>query len=171
MDFRIFTTGGSIDKIYSTSASDFVVGDPQVEAILHEANTSFTYEVESLSNKDSLELTDEDRQLISSKVRSAAESRILITHGTDTMIATALALLDIPGKVIVLTGAMQPAAFKQSDAAFNVGCALIALQTLPHGVYLVMNGRLFDPRHARKNSNLDRFETTNESPEAVNPSP
>jgi L-asparaginase len=171
MDIRIFTTGGSIDKIYSTSASNFVVGEPQVGAIFEAANTSLTYEIESLVIKDSLELTDEDRQLIACKVRSAVESRILITHGTDTMIATAQTLLDIPDKVIVLTGAMQPAAFKQSDAAFNIGCALIALQTLPHGVYLVMNGRLFDPRHTRKNMKLDRFEATYEGPEAVNPPP
>ena len=103
-------------------------------------------------------MTDEDRHLVADKVSAAAEGFILITHGTDTMIATAQVLLGIPGKVIVLTGAMQPAAFKQSDAAFNIGFAVAALQALPEGVYLVMNGKIFDPRRSRKNVKLDRFE-------------
>lgn len=160
MKIRIFTTGGSIDKNYSTRESSFIVGEPQVGVILGEANTSIQYEIESLVRKDSLELGDEDREIIAASVRAAPEKHILITHGTDTMVATALALLDIPEKVIVLTGAMQPAAFKQSDAAFNIGGAVMALQTLPEGVYLVMNGRLFDPRSTHKNLALDRFEET-----------
>lgn len=168
MKIKIFTAGGSIDKLYSTSASNFVVGEPQVEVILDEANASIQYEIESLVKKDSLDLREEDRQMIAEKVRSAPESHILITHGTDTMVATARALLDIPGKVIVLTGAMQPAAFKTSDAAFNIGCAVVALQTLPEGVYLVMNGLVFDPRRTRKNLDLDRFEVTGELPGVTN---
>lgn len=158
MKIRIFTSGGSIDKHYSTKESGFIVGEPQVGVILREANASIQYEIESLIRKDSLELSNEDRRMIADKVRAAQERHILITHGTDTMIATALTLLDIPGKVIVLTGAIQPAAFKQSDAAFNIGCAIMALQTSPEGVYLAMNGRLFDPRFTSKNLALDRFE-------------
>jgi L-asparaginase len=160
MKIKVFTTGGSIDKIYSTRESNFVVGEPQVSAIFLQASVVFDYEVESLFKKDSLELSDIDRWLIADKVRHAEERYILITHGTDTMISTALELLDIPGKVIVLTGAMQPAAFVYSDAAFNIGSAVTALQTLPEGVYLLMNGKVFDPRHARKNLELDCFETT-----------
>ncbi len=160
MKIKIFTTGGSIDKTYSTQASDFIVGDPQVETILRQANVTIDYAVESLVMKDSLELNDEDRRLIADRVRSTAERHILITHGTDTMIATAQALHDIRGKVIVLTGAMQPAAFKHSDAAFNIGGAVLALQTLPEGVYLVMNGQVFDPLHTRKDVQMDRFEET-----------
>lgn len=158
MKIIIFTTGGSIDKIYSTQVSNFIVGAPQVERILNEGNVTFDYEVESLCRKDSLEMTAEDRRLVVEKARAAEERHILITHGTDTMIATALALSEIPGKVIVLTGAMQPAAFKQSDAEFNIGFAIAALQTLPEGVYLAMNGRIFDPQRARKNVAMDRFE-------------
>jgi L-asparaginase len=160
MKIKVFTTGGSIDKTYSTQVSNFVVGAPQVDDILRDSNVTFDYEVESLCSKDSLEMTDEDRRLVAEKVSAAKERLILVTHGTDTMIATALVLIGIPEKVIILTGAMQPATFKQSDAAFNIGCAIAALQTLPDGVYLVMNGEIFDPRRSRKNVKLDRFEET-----------
>lgn len=157
-NIKIFTTGGSIDKIYSTQTSQFVVGSAQARAILEEGNVGFEYDVEPLLAKDSLEITDLDRKMIASRVRLDACPRILITHGTDTMVNTALALMDIPGKVIVLTGAMQPAAFKRSDAAFNLGFALAALQTLPDGVYIAMNGKVFNPLRVRKNLDLDRFE-------------
>ena len=155
---KIYTTGGSIDKDYSTAESDFVVGEPQIASILQEANVVLEYEVEPLLRKDSLEITDHDRQLIAARVAADPGRRIIITHGTDTIVETALWLVAIRGKVIVLTGAMQPAAFRRTDAAFNVGCAILAVQTLPDGVYVVMNGRVFDPRRARKNLELDRFE-------------
>ena len=158
MQIKIFTTGGSIDKYYSTRESNYVVGDPQVVEILHEAHASIEYSLKSLFKKDSLELSENDRLEILQKVGAAAERHILITHGTDTLITTAKLLRQVTGKVIVLTGAMQPAAFKHSDAAFNVGGALIALQTLPEGVYIIMNGKVFDPADTRKNRNLDRFE-------------
>jgi len=159
MQIKIFTTGGSIDKYYSPREGNYVVGDPQVVQILSEANASIEYSLEPLFKKDSLELSENDRLEILQKVGAAAERHILITHGTDTLITTAMLLSQVAGKVIVLTGAMQPAAFKHSDAAFNVGGALIALQTLPEGVYIVMNGKVFDPAGARKNRDLDRFET------------
>jgi L-asparaginase len=155
---KIFTTGGSIDKVYSTQSSQFEVGSSQVWPILDEANLNLEYEIEALLAKDSLEITDADREMIAGRVRQEACRHILITHGTDTMINTALVLTDIPGKVIVLTGAMQPAAFKRSDATFNLGFALAALQTLPDGVYIAMNGRVFEPLKVRKNPQLDRFE-------------
>lgn len=158
MQIKIFTTGGSIDKYYSTRESNYVVGDPQVVEILHEAHASIEYSLESLFKKDSLELSENDRLEILQKVGVAGERHILITHGTDTLITTAKLLRQVTGKVIVLTGAMQPAAFKHSDAAFNVGGALIALQTLPEGVYIIMNGKVFDPADTRKNRDLDRFE-------------
>ncbi len=158
MKIKIFTTGGSIDKVYSTQVSTFVVGKPQVENILREANLTVEYQIESLLRKDSLEITDQDRQLILAKVTSDPYRRILITHGTDTMVQTARQLTKIPDKVIVLTGAMQPAAFKHTDAPFNIGCAIIALQTLRPGVYIAMNGRIFDPTQATKNLDLERFE-------------
>jgi L-asparaginase len=155
---KIFTTGGSIDKFYSTHSSQFEVGPAQATAILEDGNVGFEYNVEALLAKDSLEITALDREMIARQVRLETCQRILITHGTDTMVDTALALMEIPGKVIVLTGSMQPAAFKHSDAPFNLGFALAALQILPEGVYIAINGRVFDPRRARKNLVLDQFE-------------
>lgn len=156
---KVYTTGGSIDKVYSTQQSSFVVGGPQAGHILEEANVGFEYEIVPLLAKDSLEITRQDRRAIVDAVGSDPSEHILITHGTDTMIETARALSTIEHKVIVLTGAMQPAAFKEGDAAFNLGCAAIAVQTLPYGVYVVMSGRVFDPHQVRKDRQLDRFET------------
>lgn len=155
---KIFTTGGSLDKGYSTKESAFIVQDPEVGTLLGEANVQFEFEVESLLKKDSLELTDADRELVYQKVRDDPSSHILITHGTDTIALTGQRLSTISGKTIVLTGAMQPAAFKHSDAPFNIGFALGCLQTLPTGVYLAMNGRVFDPHRVTKNLEMDRFE-------------
>ncbi|MGD1994824.1 MAG: asparaginase domain-containing protein [Anaerolineae bacterium] len=163
MLIKIFTTGGSIDKVYSTQESAFVVGPPQVGRILEAAGVTIEVEVESLLRKDSLEITAADRDLIVERVSADSHRRIVITHGTDTMIETARALSAVDGSVIVLTGAMQPAAFKETDAAFNVGCALLAVQVLPEGVYIVMNGRVFDPLRAEKNVALDRFEDSTAS--------
>jgi L-asparaginase len=133
--------------------------DPQVTGVLADANVTFRYEVESILRKDSLEITEEDREAIYQKVRDDPSSHILITHGTDTMALTGRTLSDITGKTVVLTGAMQPTAFKDSDAPFNIGFALAALQTLPPGVYLAMNGRIFDPQEVQKNVELDLFES------------
>lgn len=157
MHIKILTVGGSIDKVYSTSQSDFVVGLPQIERILREGNVTIDFDVEPLLRKDSLDMTPDDRETIVERVRATPHRHIVITHGTDTMIDTALALMPISGKVIVLTGAMQPAAFRDTDAAFNVGCAVAAVQVLPEGVYLVMNGRIFDPETSRKDVARDRF--------------
>ena len=158
MRIKVFTTGGSLDKGYSTEASDFLVQDPRVGEVFQEAGVGFEYEIESLFKKDSLEITDEDRQVILEAVREAREERILITHGTDTMAITGRCLRRIEGKTIVLTGAMQPAAFKRTDANFNIGFAVAALELLPPGVYLAMNGQVFDPTQVRKNTSLERFE-------------
>ncbi len=162
MTIKIFTTGGTLDKVYFDASSEYQVGEPGIVEVLHEANVAFPYEVESLMRKDSLDLTDEDRALIRDRVSADPAVRILITHGTDTMIETANLLADIAGKTIVLTGSMQPARLRVSDAAFNVGAAVIAVQTLPPGVYVVMNGCVFDPSTARKNRDQQRFEVLGE---------
>lgn len=158
MQIKIFTTGGSLDKGYSTRESAFVVLGPQAEVILRDANVHLDYQIEPLLRKDSLDLTEEDRSLIRRRVEAAPCPRILITHGTDTMAETGRSLRGIPDKTVVLTGAMQPASFKHSDGPFNLGFALAAVQILPSGVYLTMNGRVFDPDRVRKNQELDRFE-------------
>jgi L-asparaginase len=157
-EVKFFTAGGTIDKIYFDAKSEFEVGSPQVVEILKEAHVTLDHEIESVLSKDSLDMTDEDRRLIRERIAADPCPRIVVTHGTDTMVQTALALHDIPGKTIVLTGSMQPARFKVTDAAFNIGTALGAAQSLPPGVYIAMNGRIFDPARTRKNVRENCFE-------------
>ena len=140
MFIQIFSTGGTIDKVYFDALSEFQIGDPMAADILQQARVGFEYQIESLTRKDSLELTDADRDLIHASVAACPYEHILITHGTDTMTVTGAALADIEDKVIVLTGAMQPARFRDTDASFNLGLAIGALNCLPHGVYVDATG-------------------------------
>ncbi len=158
MKIRIFTTGGTIDKVYFDKKSQYEIGDPQAGGVLERANVCFDYEVTSILRQDSLDLTDEDRLKIKNTVESTPDKHIVITHGTDTMIDTANVLAKIPDKTIVLTGSMYPARFRDSDAVFNLGCAVVAAQTLQPGVYITMNGCIFDPATSKKNVELNRFE-------------
>ena len=155
---RIFTTGGTIDKVYFDEKSEFEIGAPLIGDILQSAEVRVPYAVEALMRKDSLDLTDEDRALIRARIEAASESRIIITHGTDTMSVTALALAGIADKTIVLTGALFPARFRHSDAELNVGMALAAAQACAPGVWITMNGRVFDGLRVRKNRDANRFE-------------
>lgn len=154
----IITTGGTIDKIYFDDKSDYQVGEPQISQILHLMHVAFDFEVSALMRKDSLHITDDDRRLIRAAISASDTSHILITHGTDTMVETAAELVGIEGKTIVLTGALNPARFKDSDAIFNIGCAVGAVQALPPGVYIAMNGKVWDPEHVRKNRRQNVFE-------------
>jgi len=154
----IITTGGTIDKIYFDDKSDYQIGEPQISQILHAMHVAFEIEVSALMRKDSLHIDDRDRKLIRDVVAAADTRHILITHGTDTMVETATALKDIENKTIVLTGALNPARFRDSDAIFNIGCAVGAVQSLPAGVYIAMNGRVWNPEHVRKNRRENRFE-------------
>lgn len=158
MTIRIVATGGTIDKVYFDQRSEYQVGEPQILDVLREANVTFEYSLVSLLRKDSLELTDADRALIRRTIEDDPAERFVVTHGTDTMAETGRALRGLAGKTIVLTGAMQPARFRTTDAVFNIACAVTAVQLLPPGVYLAMNGRLFDPDRVRKNAPLHRFE-------------
>lgn len=153
----VLTTGGTIDKVYFDAKSSFQVGASPVTELLKEANLSIEIRVSEVMRKDSLEMADDDRARIRGAVEACPSSQIVITHGTDTMVQTGCALLGIAGKTIVLTGAMQPARFRATDALFNVAAALTAVQILPPGVYLAMNGRIFDPRTTRKNVAENRF--------------
>jgi len=158
MKIKIFSVGGTIDKVYFDQLSNYQVGGPSIRDILENLPLNFDYEIVSLIRKDSLDMTDEDRELVYHAVAQDSARRILITHGTDTMVATAKRLLDIEGKVIVLTGAMEPAGFKNSDAVFNVGCAIGAIQQVDEGIYIAMNGRIYHPHQVRKNRDAGRFE-------------
>jgi len=158
MKIKILATGGTFDKIYYDAKSDFHIGEPMATPILDEANVAFDFEVESILKKDSLDMNDEDRETIRLKVQQDPCDRIVITHGTDTMIKTAMCLLEIENKTIVITGAMQPARMRFSDSAFNIGVATSAVQLLEPGVYVAMNGQIFNPRSTMKNVEKSRFE-------------
>jgi len=161
MKIKIFATGGTFDKIYYDAKSDFHIGDPMALPILEEANVSFEFVVESILKKDSLDMNDIDREIIRQRVQQDPCERIIITHGTDTMIKTAMCLLEIKNKTIVITGAMQPARMRVSDSAYNIGVATTAVQLLEPGVYVAMNGKIFDPHSTRKNVQASRFEAAN----------
>jgi L-asparaginase len=157
MHIHFIATGGTIDKVYFDAKSEYEVGPPQVMEILKDANATLEFEVESVLAKDSLDLTEADRLLVRERVAAASCDRIVITHGTDTMVETAKCLKGLPGKTVVLTGSMQPARFRNTDAVFNLGVAIAAVQTLPAGVYIAMNGRIFDPGRTRKDREHGRF--------------
>jgi L-asparaginase len=154
----IFTTGGTIDKVYFDAKGGYEVGGPVVRQVLEHARAGGDIPVVELLRKDSLEMTDADRALIRSAIAASDFQRIVLTHGTDTMVATARALQELPDRTIVLTGALQPGRFSDSDAPFNLGMALAAVQLLPPGVYIAANGRVFDARRVRKNVAANRFE-------------
>lgn len=157
-DLLIVTTGGTIDKIYFDAKSDYQVGDPQIGRILTALGVAFRFHVIPLLRKDSLFVDDSDRELMRATIAAQAERCVLVTHGTDSMVETAKVLRTITDKTIVLTGALNPARFEGSDAEFNIGCAVGAVQSLPPGVYIAMNGRIWDPAKVRKNVEANRFE-------------
>ena len=159
MFIRFITTGGTIDKVYFDALSQFEIGDSTIKHILDESLADFDYEIVPLLQKDSLDMTDEDRTSLHDFIASDDAERYVITHGTDTMPKTAEALEDLQGKTIVLTGALTPARFKTSDATFNVGMAVAAAQVAPPGVYIAMSGQVFNAGNVRKNRAENRFET------------
>jgi len=139
----VLTTGGTIDKQYFDELSKYQITESIVARLLQVARVRHPFEVQEVLRKDSLDITDEDRAQIVEHVRLAKFSHIVITHGTDTMTRTALALAGIPDKTIVLTGALAPARFSESDAAFNLGMAFATAQTARPGVYIAINGSVF----------------------------
>jgi len=157
MKIHAIAVGGTIDKIYFDAKSKYEVGEPAVLKMLDDLPIHIDVEVTPLMAKDSLDMTEQDRSIVREAVIQSSASKILITHGTDTMPETARSLANISGKTIVLTGALQPAVFKDSDAQFNVGGALGALQAIKEGVYIVMNGQLFDGLNVKKDRSLNRF--------------
>jgi L-asparaginase len=155
---QIFTTGGTVDKIYFDALSEFQIGDPVVGPILEGINVGFEFCVDELMRLDSLDMTDQHRQIIQQRVRDSDAEYILIMHGTDGMVETAGWLDDIAHKKVILTGAMQPAAFTNTDAVFNIGCAVGAIQRVEAGVYIAMNGQVFAADQVVKNRDAHRFE-------------
>jgi L-asparaginase len=157
---RIFVTGGTFDKRYDELKGALSFGDTHLPEMLRLGRSRVEVSVRTLMMIDSLDMIDADRAIIVDQCRNAAESRIVVTHGTDTMVETATALAAaVSGKTIVLTGAMVPYAFGSSDGLFNLGSALSFVQVLPHGVYIAMNGHFLPWDRVRKNKQTGFFES------------
>src|SRR5258706_8369337 len=157
---RIFVTGGTFDKEYNELTGALSFKDTHLPEMLRLGRCRIGVAIETLMMIDSLEMTDADRAVIVERCRQAAEARILITHGTDTMVETARTLAEtmVREKTILLTGAMIPYAFGSSHGLFNLGSALSFVQALPPGVYVAMNGRCFEWDKGRKNRDTGAFE-------------
>lgn len=160
MALRVFVTGGTFDKEYNEIDGTLRFKNTHVNELLELGRSQVPVRVQTLMMIDSLEMSETDRQVIVENCRTSQENRIIITHGTDTMVETAqrLGRASLPGKVIVITGAMIPFTFGSSDGLFNLGSAVAFVQTLPPGVYLAMNGRCFAWDNVRKNRSLGLFE-------------
>ncbi|GAA6133739.1 asparaginase domain-containing protein [Oceaniserpentilla sp. 4NH20-0058] len=156
----VITTGGTIDKVYFDALSEFQVGEPVVAKILNNMNVAFDFECIEICRKDSLELTDGDRNTLKDIIHRTQHKKILITHGTDTMVKSAQTIGEQEDKTIVFTGAMQPAAFTETDAVFNIGTAIGALmsQGMTAGSYIAMSGQVYPASHVEKNYQNKRFE-------------
>ena len=159
MFIRFITTGGTIDKVYFDALSQFEVGDSPIKAILTDGLVSFDYDVVPMFRKDSLDITDDDRQEIRDFIAGDEADLYVVSHGTDTIVETADVLTGIPDKTIVLTGSLSPARFKTTDAIFNVGMAVAAVQTAAPGVYIAMSGQVFAAGAVVKNRAENRFES------------
>jgi L-asparaginase len=158
MFIRFVTTGGTIDKVYFDALSQYEVGDSPLRQILTEGLVDIDYDIVPLLQKDSLEMTAADRKQLRDYIAGDTADRYVITHGTDTMPQTAEALAGLGDRTIVLTGALTPARFRTTDAVFNVGMAVAAVQVCAPGVYIAMNGQVFPAGQVRKNRAANRFE-------------
>ena len=160
---KIVITGGTLDKQYNPLNGELIFNQSSIIDMLAQSRNTVKTDVETLMLKDSLEMSDEDRQSIANACNNSLDSQIIITHGTDTMVETAhaianeLAANSPSDKTIVLLGAMVPYQFKGSDALFNFGCAMSAVQILPAGIYITMNGQVFDYREVQKNRAIGQF--------------
>jgi L-asparaginase len=159
MAIRIFITGGTFDKEYNELNGSLFFKDTHLPEMLTLGRSRVPVDVRTLMMIDSLEMTDTDRETIALNCLRTSEDKIVITHGTDTMVETARVIAGkVRGKTIVLVGAMVPYKFGSSDGLFNLGSALAFVQTLPPGVYITMNGRYFNWDNVRKNKKIGEFE-------------
>lgn len=156
----VLTTGGTIDKQYFDALSQYAITDTIIARLLEVARVTHPFAIEEVMRKDSLDIGAEERAALVARVARAEQSRIVITHGTDTMTDTAQALAAVPGKTMVLVGALAPARFAESDAAFNLGMAFATAQTAAPGVYITMNGAVFDGLRVTKDRARGAFVRT-----------
>ena len=160
MQITFITTGGTIDKDYPQKIKGyaFEITEPAVDRILKKINPNFEYEIVLLLKKDSLDITAEDREMILEACNRTSTDKIIITHGTDTMLETAKRMIEIKDKVIIFVGAQKPERFSESDAQFNLGCAVGAINVLERGIYIVMNGRVFPWDKCKRDPETGQFE-------------
>ncbi len=159
MSIRILTTGGTFDKKYNEINGDLVFRKTHLKDMLTIGRCRLDIKISRVMMIDSLEMSDKDRVFITKKCLETEENKVIITHGTDTMVETAAILAEkVKNKTVVLTGAMVPYSFGNSDGMFNLGCGIAYVQILPPGVYIAMNGEYFDWDNVRKNKELGRFE-------------
>ena len=162
MNIKVFITGGTFDKEYNELTGELFFKETHLHEMLRLGRSNLNLDITTLMMIDSLDMKDEHRELISDACKQAPHDKIIITHGTDTMAVTAKFLADtIKEKTIVLTGAMVPYKFGSSDGLFNLGSSLAFVQTLPHGVYVAMNGKYFEGNNVRKNKSTGEFELIN----------
>ncbi len=163
MNLTFVTTGGTIDKDYASCAGtyNFEISEPSIKRIVCQINPKFEYEIVPVLRKDSLDMDDNDRQLIYDACKDIKNNKIIITHGTDTMVETAKKLSELKDKVIILVGASKPEKFKDSDAPINIGVAIGGINVVEPGVYIAMNGRIFSWDNVMKNAETGEFETIN----------
>ena len=153
----VLTTGGTIDKTYFDALSQYQIGESVVQKLLETARVSYPFRIVEALRKDSLDLTDADREILRARVAELDATRLVITHGTDTMTETARVLASLREKTIVFTGALSPARFAESDAPFNLGMAFATAQLAPPGVYITMSGQVFRADQVRKDRAAGRF--------------
>jgi L-asparaginase len=159
MDIKVFVTGGTFDKEYNELTGELFFKETHLHEMLRLGRSNIKLDITTLMMIDSLDMQDEHRKMIAKACADAKQDKIIITHGTDTMAVTAKFLSDtIIEKTIVLTGAMVPYKFGSSDGLFNLGSSLAFVQTLPHGVYVAMNGKYFEGNNVRKNKSTGEFE-------------
>jgi L-asparaginase len=153
----VLTTGGTIDKTYFDALSKYQVGESVVQKLLELGRVTYPFRIIEALRKDSLDLTPEDREMLRVKVMELTTTRVVITHGTDTMTETARVLASVRDKTIVFTGSLSPARFSESDASFNLGMAFATAQIAPPGVYIAMSGQVFRADKVRKDHAAGRF--------------
>lgn len=162
MQIRLFITGGTFDKEYNELNGKLFFEDTHLPEMLELGRCKLDVKIRTLMMIDSLEMSNDDRDIIAHNCIQCEEDKIVITHGTDTMVETANVLAEkITGKTIILTGAMIPYKFGSSDGLFNLGSALAFVQTLPAGIYISMNGKYFHWDNVKKNKELGLFEELN----------
>jgi len=158
MSIKLFSTGGTIAKMYDELSGELLFDKEHIQKMLSQGRSTAQIEVTPLMMKDSLEMNELDRDIIFKACKETTKEKIIITHGTDTMVESAKKLSTVKDKTIVFTGAMIPFAFKNSDALFNISAAITAVQTLPNGIYICMNAKIFSWDNVVKNRKKGIFE-------------